>query len=35
MEFCTDCGMPFDDCNESQPVCPCYDEARVAESPAI
>jgi hypothetical protein len=22
MKFCTDCGMPLDDCNESQPVCP-------------
>jgi hypothetical protein len=32
MEFCTDCGMPFDDCNESQPVCPCCGEAGFTDS---
>lgn len=35
MELCTDCGMPFDDSNESQPVCPCCGEARSTESSAL
>lgn len=29
MSFCSQCGMPVDECNESQPVCPCCGEDRV------
>jgi hypothetical protein len=26
MNYCSNCGMSFDVCNESQPVCPCCGE---------